>query len=269
MTFLEFWSDVEFKGKIRASVAPENPDDLVNFGTVNALLEGFDYKDAVFASAPSNINLNAPGSVIGGVTMALANSRFIAANQTNNTENGLYNWNGASVPATRTADANTGAELKNAIVTVASGSGNNDDGVTYRQITQSVTLGTSPVIWQVHGSGIPDATETTAGKVQRATLSELEAGTDTTKYVTPDLLNLWSGRRKSVTTSPFGDGLNTVFVITHTLTDTNPSVEVIRNSGNRDTVGVFTERLSNTSIRLTFAATSVPPVNGFVAKLLA
>jgi hypothetical protein len=60
-----------------------------------------------------------------------------------------------------------------------------------------------------------------------------------------------------------------VFVITHTLTDTNPSVEVIRNSGNRDTVGVFTERLSNTSIRLTFASTAVPPVNGFVAKLLA
>ena len=268
MTFIEFWSDVEFKGKIQASVAPENPNDLVNFGTVNALLEGFDYKDAVFASAPSNINLNAPGSIIGGVTMTLANSRFITANQTNNTENGLYNWNGASVPATRTADASTGAELRNAIVTVAS-SGNNDDGVTYRQITQSVTIGTSAIIWQVHGSGVPDATETTAGKVQRATLTELEAGTDTIKYVSPALLASWSGRRRSVTTNPFGDGTNTVFVITHTLTDTNPSVEVIRNSGNRDTVGVFTERLSNTSIRLTFASTAVPSVNGFVAKLLA
>lgn len=269
MSFIEFWSDAEFKGKIRASVAPENPNDLVNFGTVNALLEGFDYKDAVFASAPSNLNLNAPGSVIGGVTMTLANSRFIAANQTDNAENGLYNWNGASVAATRTADASTGNELRNAIVTVASGSGNNDDGVTYRQITQSVTLGTSPVIWQVHGSGIPDASESTPGKVQRATLAELEAGTDTVKYVTPALLASWSGRRRSVTTNPFGDGINTVFVITHTLTDTSPSVEVIRNSGNRDTVGVFTERLSNTSIRLTFAATAVPPVNGFVCKLLA
>jgi hypothetical protein len=269
MTFIEFWSDTEFKGKIRASVAPENPNDLVNFGTLNALLEGFDYKDAVFASAPSNINLNAPGSTIGGATMTLANSRFIAANQTNNTENGLYNWNGASVAATRTADASTGAELRNAIVTVASGSGNNDEGVTYRQITQSVTLGTSPIIWQVHGAGVPDASETTAGKVQRATLAELETGTDTAKYVTPSLLASWSGRRRSVTTNPFGDGTNTVFVITHTLTDTNPSVEVIRNSGNRDTVGVFTERLSNTSIRLTFASTAVPSVNGFVAKLLA
>jgi hypothetical protein len=269
MTFIEFWSDTEFKGKIRASVAPENPNDLVNFGTLNALLEGFDYKDAVFASAPSNINLNAPGSTIGGVTMSLANPRFIAANQTNNTENGLYDWNGDSVPATRTADASTGAELRNAIVTVASGSGNNDEGVTYRQITQSVTLGTSPVIWQVHGAGIPDASETTAGKVQRATLAELEAGADTAKYVTPSLLASWSGRRRSVTTNPFGDGTNTVFVITHTLTDTNPSVEVIRNSGNRDTVGVFTERLSDTSIRLTFASTAVPSVNGFVAKLLA
>ncbi len=268
MTFIEFWSDTEFKGKIRASVAPENPNDLVNFGTVNALLEGFDYKDAVFASAPSKINLNAPGSTIGGVTMTLANSRFIAANQSNNTENGLYNWNGASVPATRTADASTGAELRNAIVTVASG-GNTDDSVTYRQITQSVTIGTSAIIWQVHGSGVPDASETTAGKVQRATLAELESGTDTAKYVTPSILASWSGRRKSVTTNPFGDGTNTVFVITHTLTDTNPSVEVIRNSGNRDTVGVFTERLSNTSIRLTFASTAVPPVNGFVAKLIA
>jgi len=263
----EPWSDVEFKGKIQASVAPENPNDLVNFGTVNALLEGFDYKDAVLASAPSNINLNAPGSVIGGVTMTLANSRFIAANQTNNTENGLYNWNGASVLATRTADASTGAELRNAIVTVASGTGNNDNGVTYRQITQSVTLGISPVIWQVHGSGVPDASETTAGKVQRATLAELEAGTDTAKYVTPSLLASWSGRHLTVTTPPFGDGVNTVFVITHTLVDINPGVDIIRNSGNRDTVGVFTERLSNTSIRLTFASTAIPPVNGFVAKL--
>ena len=93
MTFIEFWSDAEFKGEIRASAAPENPSDLVNFSTVTALLEGFDYKDAVFASAPSNINLNAPGSVIGGVTMSLANSRFIVVNQTMQAENGLYNWN--------------------------------------------------------------------------------------------------------------------------------------------------------------------------------
>lgn len=269
MTFIEFWSDAEFKGKIRASVSPEHPNDLVNFSTVNALLEGFDYKDAVFASAPSNLDLNAPGSIIGGVTMTLADSRFLAANQTNTAENGLYNWNGANVPATRTADANTGAELRNAVVTVASGSGNTDDSVTYRQITQSVTLGTSPIIWQVHASNTPNASETTAGKVQRATLLELETGTDTIKYVTPALLASWSGKRRSITTNPFGDGINTVFVITHTLTDTSPSVEVIRNSGNRDTVGVFTERLSNTSIRLTFAATAVPPINGFVAKLLA
>ena len=48
----------------------------------------------------------------------VAADRFLAKNQTAPAENGIYIWNGAAVAATRALDANTAAELEQAIVTV-------------------------------------------------------------------------------------------------------------------------------------------------------
>ena len=45
----------------------------------------------------------------------VAGDRFLAKDQTTASENGIYVWNGAAVAATRAADANTAAELEQAV----------------------------------------------------------------------------------------------------------------------------------------------------------
>lgn len=85
-----------------------------------------DYKDPVDTIDDDvNIVLAAPGAVINGVTMAAGYS-FLATSQTDPTENGIYDWNGAAVPATRRADANTSAEVTHGMFTWVDGNDGNE-----------------------------------------------------------------------------------------------------------------------------------------------
>lgn len=106
-----------------------------------------DYKDPVDTVNPiaTNINLAAPGAVINGVVMA-AGMSFLCVNQTLSEENGIYEWNGAAVPATRRADANTDAEVTKGMFTWV------NDGPTQRRLTgwilstaNPITLGVTPL----------------------------------------------------------------------------------------------------------------------------
>lgn len=58
----------------------------------------------------TNINISSPGSTLDGVTFSSGdvNKRVVLNNQTTGSQNGVYNWNGASVPMTRTTDCSTG-----------------------------------------------------------------------------------------------------------------------------------------------------------------
>lgn len=91
---------------------------------------GWQPKADVQAASLANINLSAPGATIDGRNM-VSGDRFLAKNQTDASQNGIYVWNGAAVAATRATDADTSSELGYAFVSVAMGSGTSQVGTSW------------------------------------------------------------------------------------------------------------------------------------------
>ncbi len=187
----------------------------------------------------------------------VANDRFIARSQTAGQENGIYIWNGAATPATRSLDASTAAELEQAVTTVEEGT---SAGATYRQTVVNATLDTTPLSWTTFGTGAGAASESTAGIAEIATQAETDTGTDDTRIVTPLKMATYAGRLKKYTTL-FGDGSATSYNITHNLNTREVHVEVYRESGSYDTIICDVNRTSTTVVQLVFAV--APTSNQF------
>jgi len=100
---------------------------------------------SVRVASQSNLTLAAPGANIDGITMA-AGDRVLVKSQASAAENGIYIWNGAAVPMTRSADAATPAQLSGALTQVLEGS---DVARAFRQtsLAASGTIDSSPVQW--------------------------------------------------------------------------------------------------------------------------
>lgn len=125
--------------------------DAATYGQLLAVIEGKRWKDTVDFASTANITIASPGAgPFDGVTPAVG-MRFLAKNQTAPAENGIYVYNGAATPATRSADANTAAEITNATVIVDAGTAAQGDVYT---VTSTVTtLGTDAVTVTKTGEG--------------------------------------------------------------------------------------------------------------------
>lgn len=256
-------TDLDFNSVARITNLPD-PSSAQHAATkayVDSAVEGLAWKDSVRVSTQSNIDLSAPGSTIDGVTMATSD-RFLARSQSTASQNGIYIWNGASTPATRSLDCSTAAELEQAVTTVEEGT---DAGATFRQTQVNVTLGSDDIIWAAFGTSVGAASETTAGKAELATQSETDTGTDDERIVTPLKLATWSGKPKRYSAN-IGDGSATQYTVTHNLGTRAVAVEVIRNSGNYDSVECDVERTSTNAVRLTFSA--APTSNQFTVVIV-
>mgnify|MGYP001170150738 FL=1 len=198
---------------------------------VDSAVEGLAWKDSVRVASTANLTITGPGATIDGVTMS-ANDRVLLKDQTTASQNGLYIWNGAAVSMTRAADANTFAELEQAVVTVEEGT---SAGASFRQTAINGTIDSTSVTWTSFGTSAAAATETTAGVLEIATQSETDTGTDDLRAITALKLNNWSGRKRKATAT-FGDGSATSFNIDHNFNTRDVQVEVYRNSGNYDSV---------------------------------
>lgn len=228
---------------------------------VDSAVEGLAWKDSVRVASNANLTITGPGATIDGVTMS-ANDRVLLKDQTTASQNGLYIWNGAAVSMTRAADANTFAELEQAVVTVEEGT---SAGASFRQTAVNGTIDSTSVTWTSFGTSAAAATETTAGVLEIATQSETDTGTDDLRAITALKLNNWSGRkRKAIAT--FGDGSATSFNIDHNFNTRDVQVEVYRNSGNYDSVLCDVTRPSVNRVTLTFAA--APAASAFNVVVL-
>lgn len=249
-------------GGVTGLPIPTNPTDAATKAYVDANVEGLAWKDNVRVSTQGNIDLAAPGATIDGITMVV-NDRFLVRSQTADDENGIYIWNGAATPATRSPDANTAEELESAVVSVDEGT---DAEATFRQTAVNFTLDTDPVVWTSFGTSAPAASETTAGIIEIATQAETDAGTDDARAVTPAKLANYAGfvKRHSQT---IGDGSSTQIDVTHNFNTRDVVVTVRRDSGNYDDVECDISRPSLNSVRFNFA--SAPASNAYRTTILA
>lgn len=257
-------SDLDFGGVAKATglPAPSSSSDAATKGYVDSAVEGLAWKDSARVATQANVNLASPGATIDGVTMA-ANDRVLVRSQTTGSENGIYIWNGAAVPMTRSPDASTADELEQAVITVEEGT---SAAASYRQTTINFVLGTGSPAFSTFGTATGAASESTAGVAELATQAETDAGSDDARIVTPLKLATYSGRAKRYGTD-VGDGSATQYTVTHNLGTRDVTVSVRRNSGNYDEVMTQVEVLTTNTVRLTFA--TAPTSNQFRAVVVA
>lgn len=259
----KFFTDLDLQStsKVINVPTPSAAGDAVPKSYVDSAVEGLAWKDSARVGTQSSINLASPGATIDGVTMA-SQDRVLVRNQSTQSQNGIYIWNGASTALTRSLDASTFAELEQAIITVEEGT---DAGTTWRQTQVNGTIDVSNVLFTSFAAAAPAASETTAGIAELATQAEVDAGTDDARIITPLKLANWSGRLRKVSTS-IGDGSATSYVVTHNLNTRDVIIRVFPNSGEYDDVEVDVQRTSTTTATLVFA--TAPASNAYRVVVL-
>ncbi len=259
---IDFYSTIELNGgaTVTGLPTPINSSDATPKSYVDSAIEGVNWKNAARVATQSNINLSSPGSSIDGITLSNGDRVLVLA-QTTQSQNGIYIFNGASTetPLTRSLDANTFAELEQATLTVEEGT---SAGATYRQTQVNGTIDSSNVVFTLFGASVPEANESTAGRIEIATQSEVDTGTDDTRAITPLKLRNYSGLLRKIAQN-IGDGSNTSYTVTHNLNTRDVKVAVFPNSGNYDDVWVEIRRPTVNTVTVVFEAGFVPTNNAF------
>ena len=259
----KFFTDIDLQStsKVINVPTPSAAGDAVPKSYVDSAVEGLAWKDSARVGTQSNLNLSSPGSTIDGVTMA-SQDRVLVRNQSTQSQNGIYVWNGSAVAMTRSLDASTFAELEQAIITVEEGT---DAGTTWRQTQVNGTIDSSNVLFTSFAAAAPAASESTAGIAEIATQAEVDAGTDDARIITPLKLANWSGRLRKVS-SNVGDGSATSYTVTHNLNTRDVVVRVFPNSGQYDDVEVDVQRTGVNTVAVVFA--TAPASNAYRVVVL-
>ena len=123
---------------------PSNASDVTPKSYVDGLVgAGVFWKEPARVASTANVNISNPGtSSFDGITLA-GGDRILLKNQSSNSENGVYDFNGPSSALTRSSDANSADELNGLAIFIKEGTDNADQG--YYQSSEISSLGSSPV----------------------------------------------------------------------------------------------------------------------------
>jgi hypothetical protein len=162
-------------------------------------------------------------------------------------DNGIYVYNGAATPMTRTTDANTSAGLSGAAIFVKEGT---SADMAFTMITDgTITVGTTAMSWtQFTGTG-----EITAGNGITKTGNTLSVTADTGILVSATGVAIDTAvvARKYATT--IGNGTLTSFTITHNLGTQNVVVQVFSAASTYDEVECDVQYSTTNSVTLIFS----------------
>ncbi len=141
---IDFSGTFDFSpGSLRAGT-PSNASDVTPKSYVDGLVgAGVFWKEPARVASTANVNISNPGSSsFDGITLA-SGDRILLKNQSSNSENGVYDFNGPSSALTRSSDANSADELNGLAIFIKEGTDNADQG--YYQSSEISSLGSSPV----------------------------------------------------------------------------------------------------------------------------
>jgi hypothetical protein len=140
--------------RVTAVADPQAETDAINLQAARRLVQGVtSRKEAVRVASTTNITVTAPGAAIDGVTLANGD-RVLLKNQTTASQNGIYDFNGAASPLTRSADADSDAELKPGSQVFVSEGTVNGDGSFQLTTNGPIVVGTTSQTWaQTAGAG--------------------------------------------------------------------------------------------------------------------
>lgn len=115
---IEFYADLDLNSNKLTEVGDGTvATDGINLGQLLSTVRNLDWKQSVRVASASNVSLAAPGASVDGVALSVGD-RFLARGQTLGQENGIYDWQGAAVPATRSADADVASEVTAGMVVI-------------------------------------------------------------------------------------------------------------------------------------------------------
>ena len=125
------------------SVATPTADNhAVTKAYADAQAQGVHWKGSCIAATTANIDLSSAPSAVDGVTLS-ADDRVLVKDQTDASQNGIYEFAGAGNAMSRTEDANTAQKLEGAAVFIRQGSTASDQG--YQVVTDDITPGTTNI----------------------------------------------------------------------------------------------------------------------------
>lgn len=123
--------------------------DGVNLGQLQQAIRDLDWKQSVRVATSANVNLAAPGASVDGVALNV-NDRFLAKAQTTASENGVYTWQGAAVPAVRAVDYDAPSEVTAGSVLVVE-EGTNADQLWVLATNNPITIGVTSLSYLLVG----------------------------------------------------------------------------------------------------------------------
>lgn len=154
--------------RITGVSAPTGATDAANKTYVDSVAMGLDVKDAVRAASTAQVNINAPGATIDGVTLA-AGDRVLLKNQTGVPQNGIYIFNGAAAAMTRSPDADSATEVTNGMFCLVTGGTANANTGWILTTADPVVLGTTDLVFAQFSGGAT----TYVGTANRITVTGL------------------------------------------------------------------------------------------------
>lgn len=224
-------------------------DDAATYGQLQAFLAGLAWKQEVRAAATGTISLAAPGASIDGV--ALANGdRVLLKNQATASENGVYNWHGATSALTRANDYDSTAEVRTGVATFVTEGTANFDTAWVVSTAGPITVGTTPIGYAQFGGGMAYSATNGVQLISGAFSVKLPGGS----WLVADATGLSIDRTKvpGKFAATIGDGAATTLDVVHNL-GTKDITWTLRDSTTDEGLLTDWKPVDANTLRFTFA----------------